>query len=291
MNTIVSAAAVASASAISSPSNAGAPSMPIEDRRLLKIEAKARERHSGHQKISDDHSRAEDAEVGWKRQNPRPKLTDRAAVEEWERRYKAFRKEIGYDKAERAWDRAIEAINTLLNAAAEIPAGSEAGLQCKARLVNEIDPEHESLRDSIVEDLLALQRERPAEVGGFDLASPLPDPILALIEQHRGAYAEYCRLSDGPEDCNDDHPCWKFFYEAEEAAQLLTRVEPSSLAGCHALLDYWQAVSGDEDNHQIFPTDAGNGRVGPSDDFYGLAFAQSLVANVTRALAKLDAGA
>jgi hypothetical protein len=79
------------------------------------------------------------------------------AVNEWERRYKIASANCRHEETEKAFDTLNMAIDELLFEASEIPAITLAGVQCKARLLNEFDGEHQDLSDSMIADLLALQ--------------------------------------------------------------------------------------------------------------------------------------
>jgi hypothetical protein len=60
-------------------------------------------------------------------------------------------------KSKSAYEKALTAVDDLLCDAAEIAAVSLLGLQCKARMIDELDREHEALKESIVDDLLAMR--------------------------------------------------------------------------------------------------------------------------------------
>ena len=61
----------------------------------------------------------------------------------------------------------------------------------------------------------------------------LPDPILAAIEAHRGAYVAYDQVAEGPDDEND-----AAFRALDAASQRLMRAEASTLKGLIVLLRY-----------------------------------------------------
>ena len=63
--------------------------------------------------------------------------------------------------------------------------------------------------------------------------SLLPDPILAAIEAHRGAYVAYDQVAEGPDDEND-----AAFRALDAASQRLMRAEASTLKGLIVLLRY-----------------------------------------------------
>jgi hypothetical protein len=59
---------------------------------------------------------------------------------------------------------------------------------------------------------------------------PGPDPIFDLIERHRAAWQEYCDDSDdGGEESTD---------EADRLMMQFLHVQPTTVAGCAALLAY-----------------------------------------------------
>jgi hypothetical protein len=90
--------------------------------------------------------------------NPKAAIAEHGeAVNEWDRRYKIAGANCRHEETEKAFRRLQIAIDELLLAASEIRATTIAGVQCKARLLNGFDSEHESLNDSMIADLLALK--------------------------------------------------------------------------------------------------------------------------------------
>ena len=79
------------------------------------------------------------------------------ASAEWRRRHELAQATCGFEKKDRARGRLSAAIDGLLCEAAEIQATTIAGVQCKARLLDEFNPHQEMLSASLVIDLVALQ--------------------------------------------------------------------------------------------------------------------------------------
>jgi hypothetical protein len=185
----------------------------------------------------------------------------------------------GYNKALRAMERAERNYRQLENRIAYLRATTSEGMKAKIRCaltynktgeINSIEEGGcpEALAISIFEDVTQLRR--PLFLAP---ATQVDDPIFAAIEAHRTAYAEFL---DEPGDQDGA------LTTADQLANALLAVEPTTINGAAALLEYYAKCMIQDDTY--FP-----------DGFFSrkdraeVPFAAALAKHVSAAMSKIGA--
>jgi hypothetical protein len=158
MNTLVSAASVASATAISSPARTAPNNAEAE---LVALEAKIMAVARDAEASAKSHNRVEKLLIAWSNANPCPK--DSAGIALWRDRIGAVKRASGFDDAEIKWDDDCSALSSLTQEIADVPATTMAAITIKRRIARYktrhvgLDGDGE-ITDSIKRDLRRMRK-------------------------------------------------------------------------------------------------------------------------------------